>query len=180
MNKALLLDRDGIINHDFAYVHKIEDFKFTDHIFALCKQAQSLGYLIVVVTNQAGIARGYYTEQDVRQLHQWMIAEFAKQEITISKAYYCPHHPEYGGTQYLHNCLCRKPMPGMLLQAKREFNLDLTQSVMIGDRESDVKAALAAGVNRRILIQSDYTKQDNLAASAATEVVESLTQVKFD
>lgn len=179
MNKALLLDRDGIINHDLAYVHKIADFKFTDHIFELCQQAQELGYLIIVVTNQAGVARGYYTEQMVSELHQWMIAEFKKAGIDIQKAYYCPHHPEHGGLQYQHNCLCRKPMPGMLLQAKREFELDMSQSVMIGDRESDVKAALAAKVKRRILVKSEYTQTDKLADSAATEVVECLSQIKL-
>ncbi|WAJ69668.1 D-glycero-beta-D-manno-heptose 1,7-bisphosphate 7-phosphatase [Catenovulum adriaticum] len=179
MNKALLLDRDGIINHDLAYVHKVADFSFTDHIFSLCQQAKALDYFIIVVTNQAGIARGLYTEQAVRELHQWMIAEFKKADIDIQKAYYCPHHPEHGGLQYQHNCLCRKPMPGMLLQAKREFDLDMSQSVMIGDRESDVKAALAAKVNRRILVKSDYTQADNLDDTAATEIVECLSEIKF-
>jgi len=179
VNKALLLDRDGIINHDHAYVHKVENFDFTPDIFELCKQAQAQGYLIIVVTNQAGIARGYYAEQDVKTLHTWMIAEFAKQQIKIEKAYYCPHHPNYGGVQYQHNCLCRKPMPGMLLQAKREFELDMLQSIMIGDRESDVKAAMSAEVGRRILVQSDYTKDDQLSDSAATEIVNSLADIQF-
>lgn len=174
-----MLDRDGIINFDHGYVYKIEEFEFKPEIFALCEHAQALGYLIIVVTNQAGIARGLYTEDDVAKLHDWMIAQFAQREIKIEQVYYCPHHPEHGGLQYQHNCLCRKPMPGMILRAKREFHLDLASSVMIGDKVSDMQAALAAQVGVRILLKSDYTQTLNLIESGATEVISELNQISL-
>ena len=159
MNKALFLDRDGIINIDHGYVHKIKDFDFVDGIFALCRLAAEKGYQIFVITNQAGIARGYYDEATFKALSQWMVSEFAEQGITIAKVYYCPHHPTKGVNDFVMACQCRKPAPGMIMQAQKEFSITLADSVFIGDKVSDMQAAKNAGVECRILVDSRYTNE---------------------
>jgi len=147
MQRALFLDRDGVINVEKNYVYQIEEFEFIEGIFDLCREYQNKGYLIFVITNQAGIARGYYTENDFLKLTDWMVNEFKKQGITITKVYHCPHHPEFTG-----NCECRKPAPGMIFQARDEFDIDLSNSVLIGDKQSDIDAGNNAGINQLILV----------------------------
>ena len=147
--KALFLDRDGIVNIDFGHVYKIEDFKFTDFIFDLCKKYQSNGYLIFIITNQAGIGKGLYTEKDFLILTEYMLNEFKKQDISITKVYYCPHKPE-------DDCDCRKPKPGMFLKAIKEFNVDVENSVAIGDKMSDLEAAHLAGIKKLYFKYSKY------------------------
>jgi D-glycero-D-manno-heptose 1,7-bisphosphate phosphatase len=148
MNKAIFLDRDGVVNIEKNYVYKIRDFEFIDGIFDLCKKYQDEGYFIIIITNQAGIARGYYTEGDFRVLTRWMINEFKQHDVKISKVYHCPHYPDITGP-----CYCRKPNPGMILQAKEEFNLNLKECVLVGDKESDIQAGRNAGIS--ILIKLD-------------------------
>ncbi|MCA3359143.1 MAG: HAD family hydrolase [Roseomonas sp.] len=153
---ALFLDRDGIINHDGAgYTHKIEDFVFRDGIFNLCQMAQARGLALVVVTNQAGIGRGYYSEADFQSLTAWMLARFAEQDIHFTAVEYCPDHPEHGIGPYRRENPRRKPGPGMILDASARHGLDTASSVMIGDRASDMLAALAAGVGTRLLLTND-------------------------
>ena len=147
-NKALFLDRDGTINIEKNYVYKIEDFEFIDGIFELIKSYQEKGFLIFIITNQAGIARGYYTEKDYKALTDWMIKQFRKKGINITKVYHCPHHPEITGS-----CDCRKPNPGMILDAIKEFNIDPVNSVLIGDKKSDILAGRNAGLGKNIYIQ---------------------------
>jgi D-glycero-D-manno-heptose 1,7-bisphosphate phosphatase len=153
-NKAVFLDRDGVINIEQCYVHCREDFHFQDGIFELCRAAQTRGYLLVVVTNQAGIARGYYTESEFLELTEWMVQKFAEQQVQIARVYYCPYHPIHGIGKYKHDSPDRKPKPGMLLRALADLNLDLTSSVLVGDRLSDIHAAKAAGVGTTILLRS--------------------------
>jgi len=129
--------------HERRYVHCHETFQFQNGIFELCRAAQNLGYLLVVVTNQAEIARGYYTEQDFLRLTEWMIARFAQQQIRIARVYYCPYHPVHGIGGYKRDSPDRKPKPGMLLRAQRDFDLNLLSSVLIGDQVSDMQAARA-------------------------------------
>lgn len=152
--KAVFLDRDGVINVDHAYVHKIEDFQFIEGVFEACQYFYEQGYLIVIVTNQSGIGRGYYTEQQFHQLSTWMCQEFKRHDVVISQVYFCPHHPKQALPEYLTDCTCRKPQPGMLNQAIAEFDIDVAQSVMVGDKISDIQAARAAGVNTAILVES--------------------------
>ncbi|MGB1262242.1 MAG: D-glycero-beta-D-manno-heptose 1,7-bisphosphate 7-phosphatase [Cognaticolwellia sp.] len=159
MNRALFLDRDGIINIDHGYVHKIEDFDFVEGIFDLCRTASEKGYQIFVITNQAGIARGYYDRAAFATLSQWMVSVFAEQGITIEKVYYCPHHPSKGVNEFVMPCQCRKPAPGMLMQAQQEFAIELAESIFIGDKVSDMQAAKNAGINCRILVNSRYTNE---------------------
>jgi D-glycero-D-manno-heptose 1,7-bisphosphate phosphatase len=149
--RALLLDRDGVININHGYVHHTVHFEFIEGIFELARAAYALEYMIVVITNQAGIARGYYSERQFAELSEWMCAEFAKQGAVISKVYYSPYHPTEGLGKYRRDDISRKPGPGMILQARQEFSLDLRNSVLIGDKESDIEAGIAAGVGCNIL-----------------------------
>ena len=151
--KALFLDRDGIVNIDYGHVYKIKDFKFTNFIFDLCKKYQKDNYLIFIITNQAGIGKGLYKEKDFLKLNKYMLDEFNKQGIKINKVYYCPHRPE-------DNCECRKPKPGMFLEAIKEFNIDPNESVAIGDKMSDLKAAYAAGIKNLYFKYTRYEKEE--------------------
>ena len=147
MDRALFLDRDGVINVDKGYVYLKEHFEFIDGIFDLCRKYASEGYKIIVITNQAGIARGFYTEEDFQDITEWMIRQFRREGINIAKVYYCPHHPDIEGV-----CECRKPNPGMILKAVEEFDLDITACLLIGDKETDLEAGRRAGIPEDNLI----------------------------
>jgi D-glycero-D-manno-heptose 1,7-bisphosphate phosphatase len=147
MNKALFLDRDGVINRDIGYLYRIEDCVFCDGIFELTRSYQNKGYLIIIITNQSGIARGIFTFVDYYVLRDWIHSQFALNGVHITAEYFCSHHPDYNG-----DCECRKPKPGMLLQAKYDWNIDMTQSVLIGDSLRDIEAGLAAKVGNLKLI----------------------------
>jgi len=147
--KALFLDRDGTINIEKNYVYKIEDFEFIEGVFELIKSYQDQGFLVFVITNQAGIARGFYTENDYSILTKWMQEQFELEGIQITKVYHCPHHPKITG-----ECSFRKPNPGMILQAIDEFNIDPANSVLIGDKKSDILAGENAGIGENLYIQN--------------------------
>lgn len=153
-NKAVFLDRDGTLNVDKGYVHRTEEWEWIPGAFDAIVELKKAGFLIIVVTNQAGIARGYYTEADVNRLHAWINDELKKHGTTIDGFYYCPHHPEHGG-----QCKCRKPMPGMLHQAKLDFDIDFRRSWLVGDKAGDIQAGLAAGV-KSILVLTGYGNDD--------------------
>lgn len=157
MNKALFLDRDGVVNKEKNYLYKIEDFEFIDGVFETCRYFQDKGCLLIIVTNQAGIARGKYTEEDYQILTSWMIKEFEKENIIISKVYHCPHHPEFSG-----ECECRKPNIGMLLEAKKDFDIDMSQSILVGDKNSDIEAGINAGVGMNYLVRTGHKITENL------------------
>ncbi|MFN0171041.1 MAG: D-glycero-alpha-D-manno-heptose-1,7-bisphosphate 7-phosphatase [Bryobacteraceae bacterium] len=161
-NRALFLDRDGVINVDHGYVHRSEDFDFEEGIFELCRAAQDHGYLLIVITNQAGVARGYYSEADFLQLTKWMVQVFSREGIKIAHVYYCPYHPVDGVGSYMYDSPDRKPHPGMLLRARRDFDLDLGASILIGDQLSDIAAAIHAGVGTRILLTRKGTERNIL------------------
>lgn len=149
MSSALFLDRDGVINIDAGYVSDISSFKFIEGIFDLCRLARQLGYLIIVVTNQSGIGRGYFTENDYQTLTEWMRDRFAAEGAPLAAVYHCPYHPDGIGV-YRKQSDWRKPAPGMLLQAAADFSLDLSTSLLIGDSEHDIAAARAAGLGAAI------------------------------
>jgi D-glycero-D-manno-heptose 1,7-bisphosphate phosphatase len=152
---ALFLDRDGVINVDYAYVHRKEDFHFVDGIFDLCREAKRLGYRVFVITNQAGIGRGYYTEQDFHDLTAWMQTRLREEGAEADAVYFSPYHPEHGIGAYKKESECRKPGPGMLRQAAAEFEIDFARSVLVGDKYSDVQAGVAAGVGCNLLFAQD-------------------------
>ena len=149
-NKALFLDRDGVINKEVNYLFRIIDFKFNKGIFKICKEYISRGFIIIVITNQAGIARGFYDIKDFYNITDWMIAEFERRKIKIHKVYFCPHHPEFTG-----NCDCRKPKPGLIKKAVKDFNIDLKKSVLIGDKDTDIQAGINSGIETNFLIRTN-------------------------
>ena len=163
LKRALFLDRDGIINEDRHYVHRIEDFHFVDGIFDLCRAAAAAELAIIVVTNQAGIGRGFFTEQQFQELTNWMARRFSEHRVTITGVYYCPHHPVHGIGHYKRDCSCRKPNAGMILRARDEHGISLGSSILIGDKESDITAARAAGIKTSVLISGSPTDSDSQA-----------------
>lgn len=137
MNKAIFLDRDGTINVEKDYLYKIEDFEFIDGVVDALRLLQDAGYLLIIITNQSGIARGYYTEEDYYTLNSWMIDTLQEQGITISAVYFCPHHPTAAVEKYRIDCDCRKPKLGLYEQAVKDFNLDIGNCFAIGDKIRD-------------------------------------------
>ena len=139
--KAAFIDRDGVINEERNYVHRIEDFHLLPGTVEALTLLRDSGYRLIVVTNQAGIARGYYDEAAMNRLHDFLRARLAEDGVILDAIYYCPHHPEGVVKGFDIECDCRKPAPGMLLQATQEFDIDLTASVLIGDKVSDIAFA---------------------------------------
>jgi D-glycero-D-manno-heptose 1,7-bisphosphate phosphatase len=148
--KALLLDRDGVVNVDHGYVCSVERFSFVDGIFDLTRRAVDLGYRVVVITNQSGIARGYYTELEFHRLSHWMTKEFERHGVTLAGVFHCPYHAVGTTSRYSRESYWRKPNPGMILEAQRLLGLDLARSAFVGDQPTDMAAARAAGVGRRV------------------------------
>ena len=163
--KAIFLDRDGVINKEKNYLYKKEDFEFIDGVFDACRYFQKNDYQLIVVTNQSGIARGYYREEDFHQLTKWMLKQFKCQDIEILDVFFCPHGPES-------TCNCRKPKPGMLLEAKEKYNIIMKNSWMIGDKEADVGAANAAGIENTILVRTGHEIDE--ASSNAKFILKSM------
>lgn len=153
MKKAVFLDRDGTINIDYGYVHQIDDFKFVEGCIDAFRQLKAMGYLLVVVTNQSGIARGYFSEQQFLQLTEWMDWSLAEQGVDLDGIYYCPHHMD-GIGEYRENCDCRKPKSGMLTQAIEELDIDPEHSFMVGDKKEDMLAGKGANIKNCILVST--------------------------
>lgn len=137
MNKAIFLDRDGTINVEKNYLYKIEDFEFLPGVIEALKKLQDAGYLLIIISNQSGIGRGYYTEKDFKKLNDWMILTLKEQGVTINAVYYCPHLPDAKILKYRKDCNCRKPKLGLYNQAIKEYDLDLSQCYAIGDKIRD-------------------------------------------
>lgn len=146
LRAAVFFDRDGVLNVDKGYTFRPEDFEWMPGAIEVIKQFNNKGYYVFCVTNQSGVARGYYAEDDVRKFHGWMNVELAKHGAHIDAFYYCPHHPDYGDEPYRKACTCRKPEPGLIFQALSEWKVDKENSLLIGDKDSDLLAAAAAGI----------------------------------
>lgn len=142
---CIFIDRDGVINEDHNYVHRWEDFHFIDGVVDALVRLKAAGYYIVVVTNQSGIGRGFFTDNDFHILSEKMLRWLQQRSVQVDAIYHCPHLPQ-------DNCACRKPAPGMILQAAREHNLDLSSSYIIGDKLSDIEAGQRANVGQQILV----------------------------
>lgn len=167
--KTIFLDRDGVINKEVNYLHNIDDFEFIDGVFEACRHFQKLGYEIIIITNQSGIARGYYTEFDYQLITKWMLDQFEERNVKILDVFHCPHGPDS-------SCNCRKPKPGMLLKAINQYGIDMKRSWMIGDKDVDIKAANAANIQNTIMVKSGHPI--DLKNSKAKYVLDSIKQVK--
>ena len=172
--RALFLDRDGVINHDNGYTSRIEDFKFIKGIFDLCRAARQMDYLLIVVTNQAGIGRGYYSEQDFLSLTAWMCEQFQAEGAPIKEVFFCPDHPDHGKGPYKKDSFDRKPNPGMLLRAAEKYLISLQDSIMIGDKHTDMQAAERAGVAVRFQYMAGQAAEE--ISDAATHYIKSLRE----
>jgi D-glycero-D-manno-heptose 1,7-bisphosphate phosphatase len=159
LTRALFLDRDGVINVNHGYVHTRESFDFIEGIFELACFAAAQRYLIIVVTNQAGIGRGFYTEEQFQLLNKWMSKKFMDVGAPISHVYFSPYHPTDGKGEYLKDDFSRKPNPGMLLEAQKDFSIDLSHSVLIGDSTSDIVAGNVAGVGTNLLYSTKCSSE---------------------
>jgi D-glycero-D-manno-heptose 1,7-bisphosphate phosphatase len=172
--RALFLDRDGVVNEEVGYLHRADEVRFVDGIFSLCRTAMGLGYKLIVVTNQAGIARGYYSEADFCALMGWMRAALRTEGVKLDAVYHCPFHPEHGVGRYKREHEDRKPGTGMLRKGAAEFGVSLADSVMVGDRCSDVAAANAAGLRQAFLMAGT----EDAACPGEFLVVKSLLEVE--
>jgi len=167
--KTIFLDRDGVINKEVSYLHKIDDFEFIDGSFKACLSFQNLGYKIIIITNQSGISRGYYGENEFQKLTKWMLDQFKKNNINILDIFHCPHVPESF-------CDCRKPMPGMFLSAKKKHNIDMKNSWMIGDKNADIIAANKSDIYNTILVRSGHKIDES--SSEAKFILNSIIECK--
>ena len=169
MNKAVFLDRDGTINVDKNYLYKIEDWEFIDGVIEGLQILQNLGYKLIVITNQSGIARGYYTENDAQIIFDYMIKELRKYGVIIEKVYYCPHIGD--------ECNCRKPKLGLFYQAKKDFDIDFSASYAIGDKMRDLAICEKENVNG-FLLNNDSIKIDNSKIQKCKNLLEAAIQIK--
>ena len=167
--KTIFLDRDGVINEEVNYLYQIEKFKFIGGVFEACLHFQKLNYRIIIVSNQSGIGRGYYSEQDYNKLTSWMLNQFELKSISILDTFYCPHGPDS-------KCNCRKPKPGMLIDAKHKHNISMEESWMIGDKETDILAANNAGIKKTILVKSGHENDE--FNSNARHIINSIKESK--
>ena len=165
MNKAIFLDRDGVLNHEiYDYITRLEDFEVLEYQIPPLKRFFDEGYLLVVITNQGGIALNRYTEETLAEMHKILFRKFEEQGAEIIHAYYCPHHPTVSG-----DCECRKPKSGMLLEAIAKYNIDPALSVMIGDKPRDVDAANGAGVKGILIAPDEQIDYEQVKAVLAGE-----------
>lgn len=176
MNRALFLDRDGVINEDYGYIYQPQQVSFVEGIFELCRYAHLLNYLILVVTNQSGIGRGYFLQEDFLILMDWMDKQFTEQGCPITQVYFCPYHPTEGLGEYRRDSTWRKPGPGMILAAAQDFNIHLADSVLVGDSTRDILAGQAAGVGSNLLYAPNHVQSDS--SIIPTAVLSHLSQVQ--
>jgi D-glycero-D-manno-heptose 1,7-bisphosphate phosphatase len=183
VNKAVFLDRDGTINVEKNYLYKPEDFEF---ILGVPKAIESLnrsGYKVIVISNQSGVARGYYSEDDLLFLHEYIERKLAAENARIDAFYYCPHHPLATVEKYRVDCNCRKPKPGLFERAIKDFDVDITKSWAVGDRMRDVKPALNLGIRGALLLtgqgNSENVASIRYVASDLPEFVEKIIMNRF-
>ena len=170
--KAVFLDRDGTINIEVNYLYKQEDFEFIENTIEAIKIFHKLKFKVIVLTNQSGIARGYYTEDDVKKLHKHIDVLLANKDTYVDYYYYCPHYPEGTVEEYKKVCKCRKPKIGMIVDAVKDFDIDLNESIIIGDKEIDVQTGKNAGIGKCVLVRTGHKIDEQV--TVADEVFDSL------
>jgi D-glycero-D-manno-heptose 1,7-bisphosphate phosphatase len=160
--KALFIDRDGVINSDTGYVYEQNNFIFKKEIFNIVRLANKLNYLVIIITNQSGIARGFYTEDDFNNLMKWVLNEFKKSNCFIDDIYFCPFHKDGKIPKYTKESSLRKPLPGMINLAATEHNIDIKKSILIGDKMTDISAGHAAGIKINLLLNENKSEYNNI------------------
>jgi len=168
MQKVIFLDRDGVINREKDYLYKVDEFEFIDGVFSALQYLQKLGYKLIIITNQSGIGRGYYTLEQYNILTIWMKEQFEQKEIDILEVYCCPHTPD-------ENCLCRKPNIGMIQQATKIIEIDYEHSWLIGDKSSDIQTAINANIKNTVQVRSGHTFDET--NSKANYIIDSLKDI---
>ena len=158
--KVAFLDRDGVINKEVGYLHKITDFEYTKNCIEGLKIIVEKGFAIVIITNQAGIAKGYFTETQYKNLTNWYLQDLKNHSVPILRTVYCPHHEKGVIKNYKRKCSCRKPSTGMIDNIVEEFNVDLESSILIGDKQSDIEAGKNAGIGACYFVRSQETPQE--------------------
>ncbi|MFX1325855.1 MAG: D-glycero-beta-D-manno-heptose 1,7-bisphosphate 7-phosphatase [Promethearchaeota archaeon] len=153
-NPAIFLDRDGVINKEINYLSNADHLEVIPGAIKALKMLKKMGYLLIVITNQAGIARGYFTEEDLQKIHQKMNKILRKKGVILDDVFYCPHHPDFTGI-----CDCRKPKPGLIRKAQKKHNIDLTNSYMVGDTLNDIKTGIAANC-KTVLVLTGYGSEE--------------------
>lgn len=176
MQLSLFLDRDGVINEEVDYLFKAEDFIFTRGCIDALQSWSKAGHNIFIVTNQSGIGRGYYTEDDFAQLTQWMLTVMAQHNISITDIAYCPHHPTKAMPPYQLDCDCRKPAPGMFNQLMQRHNIAPQNAIMVGDKTTDLAAAEAAGITECYLVKTGH-KFDERDVPVRWHIADTLSDV---
>jgi D-glycero-D-manno-heptose 1,7-bisphosphate phosphatase len=176
--RAVFLDRDGVVNVDNGYVSQVDDFEFIEGVIEACKKLKEKGYLLVLITNQSGIARGYFSEEQFHSLTEWMDWSLADRGVDLDGIYYCPHHADKGLGEYKVDCDCRKPKPGMLLSAIKDLNIDVSNSILVGDKVSDLQAGIAAGIKRNYLVRTgkEITSEGEQLATAVFDDLATLVE----
>tara|TARA_R110001583_G_C5666121_1_gene410185 strand:+ start:7602 stop:8159 length:558 start_codon:yes stop_codon:yes gene_type:complete len=176
--RAIFLDRDGVINVDNGYVSIVDDFEFIEGVIEALQALKKKNYLLVLITNQSGIARGYFSEEQFHTLTEWMDWSLADRGVDLDGIYYCPHHAEHGIGEYKIDCDCRKPKPGMINDAVKELGIDLSQSILVGDKVSDLQAGIAAGVKHNYLVRTgkEITEQGEKLATAIFDDLATLVE----
>lgn len=173
---AIFLDRDGTINVDHGYVHEIDQFQFIDGVIDAMRELKSMGFALVLITNQSGMARGKFTEDQFMQLTEWMDWSLADRGVDLDGIYFCPHHPEGSEEEYRQTCDCRKPQPGMFKSAQEHLHIDMASSYMVGDKVEDMQAAAAAGVGTKVLVRTGKPVTEE-GENLADCVIESLADL---
>jgi len=172
-NKAIFLDRDGVLIKEVGYLGSVENAEFLPNVFSALKKID-ISYALIIVSNQAGIAKGMYTEEDYKSVNTWLVDSLKEEGILIAASYFCPHHPEASVEAYKKVCDCRKPGNGMLKKAEKDLNIDLKNSWMIGDKSSDILAGSKAGC-KTILVKTGYAGTDNAHVITPDYVAKTLT-----
>ena len=178
MDKALFIDRDGVLNQDNGYTFKVSDLKILDGVIEGLKAVQDLKYKIFIITNQSGIARGFFTSRDLQHFMKTFLMILEDSDIFITDYFYCPHHIEGVLAEFTKSCECRKPKPGMIMQAKKKYNLDLSRSVLIGDKESDILAGKEAKLLTNILVTNKPLRNDSMASAGARDLIKAAEIIK--
>jgi len=170
-NKVIFLDRDGVINKEKNYLYKIEDFQFIDGVFDSLYYLTSLGYKLIIVSNQSGIGRGFYSINQFNKLNEWMLEKFSRNNISFLDVLICPHTDE-------DNCNCRKPKPGLIIDSAKKYEIDLLDSFLIGDSERDIIAAKKSGIKTTILVRSGHKiDEKNTQANFVIDSIKDINEI---